>query len=162
MAAECRSYSIDLIWNGRATDHSSYKQSLKCLGEARQSDPARPHPSSAAPVMLFVVQRPCDQRWDKSLIQMIEHVWPQATPFGDIDTNRPSKKLPINGEVYVKPDRFKRWVPTQPERNVLQEQKVILIEREDTATVERKIGGIKGKPRYYAIDVRALDRLASR
>ena len=91
-----------------------------------------------------------------------EHVWPQAAPFGDIDTNRPSKKLPINGEVYVKPDRFKRWIPTQPERNVLQEQKMILIEREGTATVERKIGGIKGKPRYYAIDVRALDRLASR
>ena len=29
------------------------------------------------------------------------------------------------------------------------------------ATVERKIGGIKGKLRYYAIDVRALRRLAS-
>ena len=39
---------------------------------------------------------------------------------------------------------------------MLKEQKVILTEREDTATVERKIGGIKGKPRYYAIDVRAL------
>jgi uncharacterized protein (DUF927 family) len=68
----------------------------------------------------------------------------------------------IDGEIYLKPDRFKRWVPTQPERNLLKKQKVILIEREDTATVERKIGGIKGKPRYYAIDVRALDRLASR
>ena len=67
----------------------------------------------------------------------------------------------INGEIYVKPDRFKRWVPTQPERDALKEQKVILTEREDTATIERKIGGIKGKPRYYAIDVRALHRLAS-
>jgi hypothetical protein len=38
---------------------------------------------------------------------------------------------------------------------------VILTERDDTATVERKIGGIKGKPRYYAIDARALHRLAS-
>jgi hypothetical protein len=36
----------------------------------------------------------------------------------------------------------------------------ILTERDDTATVERKIGGIKGKPRYYAIDVHALRRLA--
>ena len=67
----------------------------------------------------------------------------------------------IDGEIYVKPERFKRWIPTQPERTVLKEQKVILTEREDTATVERKIGGIKGKPRYYAIDVRALHRLAS-
>ncbi len=54
-----------------------------------------------------------------------------------------------------------RWSPTQRERNALKEQKVILIERDDTATVERKIGGIKGKLRYYAIDVRALRRLAS-
>ncbi len=66
----------------------------------------------------------------------------------------------INGEIYVKPDRFKLWIPTQPERAALKEQKVILTERKDTATVERKIGGIKGKPRYYAIDVRALRRLA--
>ena len=67
----------------------------------------------------------------------------------------------IEGEIYVKPDCFKRWIPTQPERNALKEQKVILTERDDTATVERKIGGIKGKPRYYAIDVRALSQLAS-
>ena len=66
----------------------------------------------------------------------------------------------IDGEIYVKPDCFKRWIPTQPERNALKEQKVILTERDDTATVERKIGGIKGKPRYYAIDVHALRQLA--
>jgi hypothetical protein len=67
----------------------------------------------------------------------------------------------INSEIYVKPDCFKRWIPSQSERNVLKEKKVILTERGDTATVQRKIGGIKGKPRYYAIDVRALRRLAS-
>ena len=67
----------------------------------------------------------------------------------------------INGEIYVKPDRFKRWIPTQSERNALKEQKVILSEREDTATVERKIGGINGKPRYYAINLRALRRLVA-
>ena len=67
----------------------------------------------------------------------------------------------INGEIYVKPDRFKRWVQTHSERAALKEQKVILTERDDTATVERKIGGIKGKPRYYAVDIRALRRLAS-
>jgi uncharacterized protein (DUF927 family) len=67
----------------------------------------------------------------------------------------------INGEIYVKPDRLKRWIPTQSERTALKEQKVIRTEREDTATVERKIGGIKGKPRYYAVDIRALRRLAT-
>jgi uncharacterized protein (DUF927 family) len=67
----------------------------------------------------------------------------------------------INGAVYIKPDRFKRWIPNRSERNALKEQKVIRTERHDTATVERKIGGIKGKPRYYAIDVRALRRLVA-
>lgn len=66
----------------------------------------------------------------------------------------------INGEIYVKPDRFKRWFPAQYERNALKERKVIVTGRKDTATVEKKIGGIQGKPRYYAIDVRALRRLA--
>jgi hypothetical protein len=67
----------------------------------------------------------------------------------------------INGAIYIKPDRFKRWIPNQSERNALKEQNVIRTERNDTATVERKIGGIKGKPRYYAIDVRALRLLVA-
>ena len=67
----------------------------------------------------------------------------------------------INGAIYIKPDRFKRWIPNQSERNALKDKKVIRTERDDTATVERKIGGIKGKPRYYAIDVRALLRLVA-
>ena len=67
----------------------------------------------------------------------------------------------ISGRVLVKPDRFKRWFPAQAERNALKSLRVIIAERKDTATVEKKIGGIMGKPRYYAIDVRTLDRLAS-
>ena len=67
----------------------------------------------------------------------------------------------IESETYIKPDRFMHWIPSQPERNALKEHKVIITDREDTATVEKKIGGIQGKPRYYAIDFRALDRLAS-
>ena len=67
----------------------------------------------------------------------------------------------IESETYIKPDRLKHWIPSQPERNALKEHKVIITDREDTATVEKKIGGIQGKPRYYAIDFRALDRLAS-
>jgi hypothetical protein len=76
-------------------------------------------------------------------------------------TRQKADGFKINGEIYVKPDRFKSWIPTKRQRNALKEQKIVLTEREDTATVERKIGGIKGKPRYYAIDVRALRRLAS-
>ena len=52
----------------------------------------------------------------------------------------------INSEIYVKPDRFKRWIPTHPERAALKEQKVILTEREDTATVEGKSAESRASP----------------
>ena len=67
----------------------------------------------------------------------------------------------INGEIYLKPDHLKRWVPAPSERGVLKEREIIRTERDDTATVERKIGGIEGKPRYYAINVHTLDLLAA-
>jgi hypothetical protein len=51
--------------------------------------------------------------------------------------------------------------PAPPQRNALKERKVIVAGRKDTATVEKKIGGIQGKPRYYAIDLRALHLAAS-
>jgi putative DNA primase/helicase len=68
----------------------------------------------------------------------------------------------INGGFYVKPDRFKSWIPSQSDRDALKAQGIIITDRRDTSTVDKKIGGIEGKPRYYAIDVRALHRLASR
>jgi hypothetical protein len=61
--------------------------------------------------------------------------------------------------VMFEPPSTQKVLPS--ERAALKQHKVILTERDDTATVERKIGGIKGKPRSYAIDVRALHRLAS-
>ena len=67
----------------------------------------------------------------------------------------------INGEILLRPDRLKSWIPDQSQRLVLRENKIIRTEREDTSTVERKIGGIEGKPRYYAINVRALNTFAS-
>jgi hypothetical protein len=67
----------------------------------------------------------------------------------------------INGEILLRPDRLKSWIPDQSQRLVLKENKIIRTEREDTSTVERKIGGIEGKPRYYAINVRALNTFAS-
>jgi hypothetical protein len=66
----------------------------------------------------------------------------------------------INGQIYVKPDRFKGWIPIRSERDALKARRIIVAERWDTPTVDKKIGGIEGKPRYYAIDVRALNRLA--
>jgi hypothetical protein len=75
-------------------------------------------------------------------------------------TRRKADGFRIDGKTYVKPDRLKRWIPTQPERAALRAHKIIVAERTDTATVEKKIAGIEGKPRYYVIDIGALRHLA--
>ncbi len=67
----------------------------------------------------------------------------------------------INGEILLRPGRLKTWIPDQSERLALKRQKIFRTEREDTATVEQKIAGIEGKPRYYAVNVRALKTLAA-
>jgi hypothetical protein len=64
----------------------------------------------------------------------------------------------INGEIFVKPDRFKSWIPGKAERDLLKVNQLLRAERDDTLTVERKIAGISGKPRYYVVDLAALGR----
>jgi len=68
----------------------------------------------------------------------------------------------INGAIYVKPDRFKSWVPAQVHRRALQDNGVIIAERADTATVKKKVAGIDGKPRYFAVDMKVLNRFSCR
>ena len=55
----------------------------------------------------------------------------------------------INGEIYVKPDRFKRWFPTN--LSAPHSRRKRSSSPSGGYRDRRKIGGIKGKPRYYAI-----------
>jgi len=68
----------------------------------------------------------------------------------------------IGGEIHVKPDRFKDWIPAPAERELLKVHRVLRTERNDTATVERKISGIGGKRRYFVIDGAVLDRVCTK
>ena len=83
----------------------------------------------------------------------------QRTTDKQVRQRRHADGFKINGKLYVKPNCFKQWFPKQAERYLLKDLKLIITERNDTATVEKKIGGIDGKPRYYAIDIHALRRL---
>jgi hypothetical protein len=65
----------------------------------------------------------------------------------------------INGNIFLKPDRLKRWLPSQRERTILKDAGVLRTRRGDTATVEQVIAGIPGKPRYYVLDVEKLEQL---
>jgi hypothetical protein len=65
----------------------------------------------------------------------------------------------INGDIYLKPDRLRRWVPSHRDRVVLKDTGVVRTRRDDAATTEQVIAGIPGKPRYYVLDCRKLERL---
>jgi hypothetical protein len=65
----------------------------------------------------------------------------------------------INGNIFLKPDRLKHWLPSQRERTILKDAGVLRTRRGDTATVEQVIAGIPGKPRYYVLDVEKLEQL---
>ena len=65
----------------------------------------------------------------------------------------------INGDIYLKPDRLRRWVPSHRDRVVLKDTGVVRTRRDDAATIEQVITGIPGKPRYYVLDSGKLERL---
>jgi len=66
----------------------------------------------------------------------------------------------INGITYVKQDRLKAWFPEKSDRTLLRQAGMFHMKRRDTSTVDKKIAGIEGKPRYYAIKASALERSA--
>ena len=66
----------------------------------------------------------------------------------------------INGVTYVKQDRLKAWFPEGSDRTLLRQAGMFHMKRRDTSTVDKKIAGIEGKPRYYAIKANALDRFS--
>ena len=65
----------------------------------------------------------------------------------------------INGDIYLKPDRLRRWVPSHRDRVVLKDSGILRTRRNDAATIEQVIAGIPGKPRYYVLDGGKLERL---
>jgi Domain of unknown function (DUF927) len=65
----------------------------------------------------------------------------------------------IEGVTYVKNDRLEGWFPSSQDRSTLRKAGIFCTKRKDTPTVDRKINGIKGKPRYYVINGETLGLL---
>jgi hypothetical protein len=63
----------------------------------------------------------------------------------------------IDGVTYIKQDRLKAWFPDKPSRRALRQMGIFQSTRPDTPTVAKKVAGIVGKPRYYAIKASALE-----
>jgi hypothetical protein len=64
----------------------------------------------------------------------------------------------IDGVTYIKQHRLKAWFPDKASQTVLRQAGGFLATRSDTPTVAKKVAGIAGKPRYYAINASALER----
>jgi hypothetical protein len=63
----------------------------------------------------------------------------------------------INGDIYLKLGRLKRWVPSPLDRVAFKDTGVVRTRRDDAATIEQLITGIPGKPRYYVLDSGKLE-----
>jgi hypothetical protein len=68
----------------------------------------------------------------------------------------------INGDVYLKPDRLRKWLPSQHDRSILKDTGVLRTRRNDAATIEQVIAGIPGKPRYFVVNISKLEQLLSK
>jgi hypothetical protein len=79
-----------------------------------------------------------------------------------LQTRRNAECLTINGKSYIKSKVLKTWFPKQDDRVAMKSAGLFsLNRRNDTPTIEKKIVGIEGKPRYYLIDDAALKRLSA-
>ncbi len=79
-----------------------------------------------------------------------------------IQARRNAECLMIRGNSYIKSHVLKAWFPKKDDRAAMKSAGLFSIgSRDDTPTIEKKIVGIKGKPRYYLINDAALERLSS-
>jgi hypothetical protein len=76
----------------------------------------------------------------------------------DLSSRQQADGFVIDGVTYVKQDRLKAWFPDKSSQTALRRMGIFKTKRPDTCTVDKKIIGIKGKRRYYAIKANALDR----
>jgi hypothetical protein len=75
---------------------------------------------------------------------------------------RQDECLTIQGKFYIKSKVLKTWFPKKDDRAAMKSAGLFsLSSRNDTPTIEKKIVGIEGKPRYYLIDDAVLKRLSA-
>jgi hypothetical protein len=65
----------------------------------------------------------------------------------------------IDGDIYLKPDRLRRWVSSHRDRVLLKDCGIFRTRRNDAATIEQVIADVPGKPRYYVLDGGTMERL---
>jgi hypothetical protein len=134
----------------------TFKAVEKCLRKALDVIEAGKAPASAADATTSILMALNDklEKADLRKVVLRKQITPQqARRRVKADGFR------INGDIYLKPDRLRKWVPSHRDRLVLKENGVFRTRRGDAATIEQVIAGIPGKPRYYVLESRKLERL---
>jgi hypothetical protein len=156
-----------LIWAGAAmaVDYKvlpwkkgpTFKAVEKCLRKALDviETKAAPSVDPAAPI-LMALNKELEQADLRKVVLRERITQQQARRRVKADGFR------INGDIYIKPDRLKRWMPSPSDRVVLRDSGVLRTRRGDAATIEQVIAGIPGKPRYYVVDSQKLKRLLNK
>jgi hypothetical protein len=128
----------------------------KCLRKALEVIEAGKAPASPADAATSILVA-LNDRLEKADLRKV-------VPRKQITPQQASRRVKadgfrINGDIYLKPDRLRKWIPSHRDRVVLKENGVFLTRRGDAATIEQVIAGIPGKPRYYVLDSRKLGQL---
>jgi len=150
-----------LPWGKRAT----FKAIEKCLLLAlAQLDAAQHGPAEdAAPIRLERLVNQLKVFLTKANIEVVRQGARATT--SECERLQKADGFLIDGKVYLKNDRFRRWFVDGPSRSVLiaylKQTTALCWNRADTPTIEKKISGISGKLRYYAIKMDLLNGLPS-
>jgi hypothetical protein len=128
----------------------------KCLRKALDVIEAGKAPASAADAATSILVALNDKLKKANLRKVVlrQQITPQQA-----SRRVKADGFQINGDIYLKPDRLRKWVPSHRDRVVLKENGVFRTRRGDAATIEQVIAGIPGKPRYYVLDSRKLEQL---
>jgi hypothetical protein len=68
----------------------------------------------------------------------------------------------INGDIFLKPDRLRKWLPSKHDRVMLKHAGVFRTRRNDAATIEQVMAGISGKRRYFVVNTSKLVKSLSK
>ena len=99
-----------------------------------------------------------NQKLDKSVLHKI--TLRKKASGNEVTARQNADGFIIDGVPHLKHKQLETWFPSRADRATLRKAGIFRTKRDDTATVGRKISGIEGKPRYYAIDVQILARFA--
>ncbi len=128
-----------LPWKKRGTRQAIEKCFQRCI--AGLASP----PSSCANLL-----RMLKEKLDQCDLQSIQQR--KKVSKYEVTARQNADGFIIGGITYLKNDRVEGWFPSARDRSILRKSGIFRTERDDTPTVGKKIIGIKGKPRYYAIN----------